>query len=370
MKTTRVKKRISLRMGSRRKSGRDSGFTLIEVLVAGVVMVVGVFALAGFFTTSASRVLDSSTRSLLTQVAQQELETIRSMQYQNVGTVGGDPAGTLLSSENKPVENRPLVVTRGVIYWQDPSYSGPYPANYRRVTITVGLANQTRLAPVQLQTIVAGGATGGTINVTILNVAGAGVPNAQLAITNTNLVPNVTINAPAIHTNSQGKLQVPGLTPDPSGGYKVSSSLTGYYTATLKTGVVVGLGQPFTAVTMTMDQVSTLVLHVENQSGVARAGVSLTVKGWVSASDNTTWTYNQTFTTDSTGTVTIPNIRYSTGLEPYLVQSGSTPDTRLTLHSGQQAATVDHTVTVLAGQIPVILDPGTSKDVYLVLPIP
>ena len=66
MKTTRVKKLISRCVGPRRKSGRDSGFTLIEVLVAGLVMVVGVFALAGFFTTSASRVLDSSTRSLLT----------------------------------------------------------------------------------------------------------------------------------------------------------------------------------------------------------------------------------------------------------------------------------------------------------------
>ncbi len=370
MRTTRLTKLISLRAGSGRKPERDAGFTLLEVLMAGLIMVVGVFALAGFFATSAGRVLDSNTRSLLTNVAQQELETVRSLQYQDVGTVGGDPAGTLLSTENTTVEGRPLVITRGVIYWQDPSYSGPYPANYRRVTITVGLANQTRLAPVQLQTIVAGGATGGTINVTILNVAGAGVPNAQLAITNTNLVPNVTINAPAIHTNSQGQLQVPGLTPDPSGGYKVSSSLTGYYTATLKTGVVVGLGQPFTSVTMTMDQVSTLVLHVQDQNGVARPGVSLTIKGWVSASDNTTWTFNQTATTDSTGAVTLPNIRYATNLEPYLVQAGSTPDTRLALRSGQQAATVDHTVTVAAGQIPVLLDPGTSKDVYLVLPNP
>ena len=370
MRTTRLTKLISLRAGSGRKPGPDAGFTLLEVLMAGLIMVVGVFALAGFFATSAGRVLDSNTRSLMTNVAQQELETVRSLQYQDVGTVGGDPSGTLLSTENRTVEGRPLVITRGVIYWQDPSYSGPYPANYRRVTITVGLANQTRLQPVQLQTIVAGGATGGTINVTILNVAGAGVPNAQLAITNTNLVPTVNINAPAVHTNSQGKLQVPGLTPDPSGGYKVSSSLTGYYTATLKTGVVVGLGQPFTSVTMTMDQVSTLVLHVQDQNGVARAGVSLTIKGWVSASDNTTWTFNQTATTDSTGAVTLPNIRFSTNTEPYLVQAGSTPDTRLALRSGQQALTVDHTVTVAAGQIPVQLDPGTSKDVYLVLPNP
>ena len=74
------------------KAPGENGFTVIEVLVAGVVMVVGLVFIAQLFTSSAMRILTSDTRSLMYQVATQQIETIRGMQYQDVGTVGGQPA--------------------------------------------------------------------------------------------------------------------------------------------------------------------------------------------------------------------------------------------------------------------------------------
>ena len=54
-----------------------------------------------------------------------------------------------------------LVVTREVVYIEDASYSGPYPANYRRVTVRVAVAGNSRVGPVEVTTNVAGGAAGG-----------------------------------------------------------------------------------------------------------------------------------------------------------------------------------------------------------------
>ena len=94
--------------------------------------------IAHFFTSTAMRVLASDTRSLMAQLATQEIETIRGLQYQDIGTVGGHPAGQLLAgrrtrrSRGAPSRYNGMSPTI-----EDPSYSGPYPANYRRVTVSV-----------------------------------------------------------------------------------------------------------------------------------------------------------------------------------------------------------------------------------------
>jgi hypothetical protein len=109
----------------------------MEVLVAGVVLVVGLVFIAQFFTSTALRILSSDTRSLMTQIASQEIETIRGLQYADVGTVGGQPSGQLQPVDTKTLQGRQFQIERDVTYFTDSSYSGPYPANYRRVTIKV-----------------------------------------------------------------------------------------------------------------------------------------------------------------------------------------------------------------------------------------
>ena len=49
----------------------EKGFTMIEVLIAGLVMVIGLIFIAQLFTSSAARILTSDTRSLMDQVATQ-----------------------------------------------------------------------------------------------------------------------------------------------------------------------------------------------------------------------------------------------------------------------------------------------------------
>ena len=260
----------------------QQGVTVVEVLVAGIVVVVGLIFIAQFFTSTASRVLASDTRSLMSQLATQEVETIRAMDYSDVGTVGGDPAGLLAAESTKTVTDpnsggvRTFKIQRQVTYFTDPSYSGPYPANYRRATIIVSSVDNSTLKAITMSTNVAGGALGGTLDITVHNVAGVGVPNVPLVITDTVLSPNVLINASSIRTDSDGHLQVPGLTPDAN--YYVRADLTGYNSAATKTAQVVAKGTT-TPVSFTMDRLATMVIHLTDPNGVALSGVSLTVTG-------------------------------------------------------------------------------------------
>ena len=335
------------------------------MLVAGLVLVIGLVCIAQFFTSTAMRILASDTRSLMAQIATQEIETIRGLQYQDIGTVGGQPPGQLLPLETKVVEGRTFQIVREVTYIEDSSYSGPYPANYRRVTVTVSQVNNSALAPVIMTTNIAGGAKGGTLDITVTDLSGAGIPGAHLTITDDVLVPHVLINASAIRTDDTGHLQVPGLTADPNGGYYVSASLSGYNSAALKQGVVVANGTPFEVVQLIMDKLATMNIHVADQNGTPLSGVALTVTGYQSVSP---WTFSQTVTTDGSGTAVLQNIRYSTSLEPYFIQLVTPHNPPLQLPTGVDPPTIDSSFLPLpAGEIPVLLDPGETQDVNLVI---
>ncbi|MCL4369171.1 MAG: hypothetical protein M1337_08425 [Actinobacteria bacterium] len=329
--------------GGRRGNG---GFSLIEVMVAGFVLVVGVIMITQFFSSAIGRVLDSRTRSLLHQVASEEIERIRAMQYEDVGTVNGQPSGSLLSHEIRMVNGVTLAVDRWVVFVEDASYSGPYPANYRRATVRVGVNGGGRLAPVELTTNVAGGALGGTLDITVQNSQGNMVPDALLVVTNGHLAPPLRIDNPAIRTDSQGHLLIPGLTPDASPAYFVTASKSGY-NSEVSDGKVVVEGRPFTVVQLTIDLVSTLRLHVVTPDGTAVAGLNLQITGPKG--------FNQTAGSDGNGVISLTGIRFSTSEDPYvfLVPTGQ----------GYAQATAPPSFALDAGQtsdVTVVVTPVTT----------
>ena len=360
----RISRKLRCKRGLTLRARAQQGFSLVEVLVAGIVLVVGLVFIAQFFTSTAMRVLASDTRSLMAQMANQEIETIRGLQYQDIGTVGGQPSGQLQPVETMTVEGRQFEVRRDITYYEDPSYTGPYPANYRRVTITVAPIGDTSFAPVVMSTNVAGGAKGGTLDITVTDLAGDGLPNVRLAITDNLLAPNVSINAPSIHTDSSGHLQIPGLTPDPNGGYFVGATLAGYNHAALQSGVVVANGTS-TVVQLIMDRLATMNIHLTDQLGNPLPGVALKVTGYMSVDP---WDFSQNVTTDANGHATLEDIRYSTSLEPYFIELVTPHNPPLDLPTGVADPTIDSSFLPLpAGKIPVILNPGQTQTVDLVV---
>ena len=167
----------------RRRSRRhyDAGFTLMEVMVAGLVLIIGLIAISQFFSSAMARVMDSKTRSILHQVASEEIEKVRALKYADVGLRNSMPGGQLLAHEvvsNVNGTGITVSIDREVTFVQDSSYSGPYPANYRRATVSVS-TDSSRLGPVVVSTNVAGGAAGGALDVTVRDSANQPVADAE-----------------------------------------------------------------------------------------------------------------------------------------------------------------------------------------------
>ncbi len=344
---------------------REQGFSLVEVMVAVVLLSVCLIGMAQFFASAGDRVMDSETRSLLHQIASQEIEDIRALPYEDIGVEGGNPAGALEASEDKTVEDLSVRITREIRYVTDASYSGPYPANYRRVTIIVRATGYDDLDPMQLSTIIAGGAEGGALDITVTNLAGEPVADASLQITNDHLLPHVDIHDSATRTDSQGHLLVPGLEPDDTNSYYVVATKSGYDSAATPEGQVVVKGTPFTVVQLIIDELSTLTIHLTNGSGAPLAGVALTLTGYLSFDP---WTFSQEVITDENGYATLENIRYATSLQPYIIQTSAAYDPVLQLPLGVDPDPVDASITLGPGQVGLLLDPGTDRSVELELP--
>jgi hypothetical protein len=322
----------------KRATGDNAGFTLLEVLVAGFVLVVGLI-----FIASIGSITDSETRSLIHQVAAQEVEKARALDYADVGTVGGQPAGLLVASETVTVEGVPLLITREVAFAKDATYSnsGPFPANYRRVTIRVQVAGDSRLGPVELATLVAGGAKGGALDITVKDSRGYPVPDVLITVKNDHLEPKVLIASSAIRTDSTGHLLIPGLTPDSTTSYYVRVDKAGYNSDWTDPMVVVNEGYPYTIKEFIIERLSTLNIRVIDETGAAVAGASLTVTG------PREFATPHPYQTDGTGFVSLADIGYSTSGNPYVVAVAA--------GNGYQAGS--------SGNI--ILEPGTIQDVTI-----
>lgn len=106
----------------------QQGFTLMETSIAMVVMMVGALGIASLFVFSTQNNIGGSERALAMAVAQQQLEQIRSVSYEdttlNVGTV----TSTVQSGQ------RNYTVQRTVAEETNPNNSSK---QLKRITITV-----------------------------------------------------------------------------------------------------------------------------------------------------------------------------------------------------------------------------------------
>jgi hypothetical protein len=297
--------------GGARVPRASPGFSLVEVLVAGLVLVVGLIALSQFFASAVGRVLDSDVRSVLHQVAAREMERIRGLPYADVGTTDGHPVGVLAPDEEVTEDITKVHIHREVVYWTDESYDdeGPYPANYRRVTVLVSAADRPGLSPVEMVSNIAGGATGGTLLVKVQDSQGQPVQTAQLTIVNDVLVPPVNVTSTALRTNELGVMLVPGLKVDPSGNYVVTATKSGY-NADEKTGFAV-LEASLQEVVLTIDLVSAMTVHViDETTGLEVPGVGIAITGPAGYSNSIT---------SQDGGVTLTDLRFATSAEPYIL---------------------------------------------------
>lgn len=123
-----------------RKVRSEAGFTLIEVLIAGLMIVIIGAPLALILTSSAALAGNARERTTADQLAQTSIETIRTLSYTQVGINGGNPDGVLSASTaaNLPSGEQVHIGTT-VKFVSDSIPGNPYPTNadYKKVVLTV-----------------------------------------------------------------------------------------------------------------------------------------------------------------------------------------------------------------------------------------
>jgi type II secretory pathway pseudopilin PulG len=255
------------------RSRGEGGFTLIEAVFAMVLFAGLAAAMAGLLTSAISGNKLSRQRTIADQVAMQQIESIRRLAYDDVGTILGNPPGTVAATTSVNVAGLDATITVQIRYIDDPTpTSYETTANYKRVIVTVRRDSDNRMLAREVTYVAPTSRTPfGGVNLAIIEPLvidyGLNVP-----------VEGVTVDlltgpdAPRSDvTDETGKVSFKKLTPNatascPSDCYDLTADLPGYVQLDAPTRLNVGPGQTATP-TIQIYRPSTINLDVRNSSG-------------------------------------------------------------------------------------------------------
>jgi hypothetical protein len=211
------------------------GMSLMDVVI-GTALIVLVF-LALFGILRASLLLSSLVKkqAAATALANNQMEYIRSLPYDEVGTIAGIPSGTIPQNFGITSDNVIYNVRTFIDYYDDPADgTGAADTNgitidYKRIKVTVSYTTHntpkqvtlvSNYSPSGLETTNGGG----TLQLFVVNSSGSPVSGASVHIVSTTLGVDLTTISDAT-----GIVYLPGALP--ATDYNVSVTKTGYSTA-------------------------------------------------------------------------------------------------------------------------------------------
>lgn len=213
------------------------GMTLVDLIVGIALLLIIFLALFALLRASVDVSSLSKAKTGANAVAAQQMEYLRSLTYDALGTSGGIPSGTIAQNATTTLNGISYSVRTFIDYVDDPADgvgsadTNGITTDYKRAKITVSyvLAGITRsvsdvseFAPPGIET----SNGGGTLTVAVVNAAGTPLPGASVQITNASTNPPVNV---ATYSDANGNASFPGAAV--STGYQVSVTENGYSTA-------------------------------------------------------------------------------------------------------------------------------------------
>ena len=217
---------------------KQKGFSLIDSIIAISIMSLVFFGIFGVFKLSIDVLSNNKARVGAISLANEQMEFVRSLSYDDVGTLNGIPSGNIPQSEEISL-NGIKYNRRTLIQYIDDAKDGKedsdengITADYKKVKIEVSWQdkrNRTKffslisnIVPKGIETT----AGGGTILINVFDAMGVPIQGAQVNIVNNEILPSVNLN---VFTNLEGKVIFPG---SPSANnYKITVTKDGYSTA-------------------------------------------------------------------------------------------------------------------------------------------
>lgn len=228
---------IRVRYHARMKHRPARGMSFVDVIVGTALIVIIFTALTGLLRSSLQVTRLAKTRALATAIAESQMEYVRSLSYDQVGTVGGIPAGPISQNTTVTQNNTTFQVRTLIVYIDDPADgvgaadTNGITTDYKRMKVSVSYYANNRTqtidlisnyAPPGLETT----SNGGTLKINVVNASGAAVSGATVRILNTDLSPGVDLTT---FSDAQGTVFLPGA--QPSTQYQVYVSKNGYSSA-------------------------------------------------------------------------------------------------------------------------------------------
>lgn len=123
---------------SRPQHRDESGFSFVEVLISIVVLSLIALGLAQGLAMTNAGLGAARVQSVATNLATAEVERVQRLDYEQVGTVGGNPPGTIPALRTETVRSVAYEIAVAVAFVNDPAQGQPVTnLDYKRVRITV-----------------------------------------------------------------------------------------------------------------------------------------------------------------------------------------------------------------------------------------
>lgn len=311
-----------------------NGQILVSTLISLALFAILAHALFTLVTSSYSITTFNRARTTARHLAQERIEEIRNMPYDQIGTQGGIPSGSILQNETRELNGLNYSLKTSIVYIDDPfdqlAPNDLLPTDYKSVRVDVsweGLA-PSRTGPITLLSDISpkGIETttgGGTLSILVFDANAVPVPQADVTIVATSTNPQVNL---ILKTDVNGRVILPGAPPCKKPCYQITVTKSGYSTDRTysssevenpdKPNLTVLTGQ-LSEVALAIDKVSTIYAYsfkdrVNNFDILPN--ITFDMKGekviGTDSDDQPVYKYEKNFTTDSSGYVTIPNLEW------------------------------------------------------------
>ncbi len=212
-----VTRRALSRLWPRARS--ESGFTLIEAVMAMAIFATVATAVAGVLTSSINIRSLATQKTSAEQIGNTQLEWIRSLAYADVGIAGGNPSGIVNANGDQSAQSGPTVpsgfTVQVKISWVDDRVPTAIDTktSYKNAVVTVSRSSTSKVLATQSTQI-------GPRQRAALGGIDKGVVNARVQVFYTNApLPNAPVrleNGPSSPlsdtTDASGDIRFPGLT--------------------------------------------------------------------------------------------------------------------------------------------------------------
>ncbi len=203
------------------RSFSPRGVSLVDVLVGSALVAVIFLGLFGIIRASLAVSSLAKLKNTATAITTTQMEYIRSLSYNAIGTVGGIPSG-VVPQYATTTEEGVTFVTRVFIEYEDSPADGVGGADengittdYKYVKVTTSYVSNEKernvtlvsnFAPPGIETTTGGG----TLQVSVVDALGAPVAGADVRIVNTSMVPSVDVTT---FSNDLGVVYLGGALP-------------------------------------------------------------------------------------------------------------------------------------------------------------